>query len=57
MIRTPEKYLLTRTELEAAEGGIGALVFTTGFMLFGIGTVLGLSPKMALKAKAGTLGW
>ena len=57
IIKTPEKYLLTRDELYKAEGGTGGLALQVAVVGLGIGSVFASSARMTHLFRIGSFTW
>ena len=57
IIDAPEKYLLSQEKLFEAEGGYGGLSVQMLSILFGVGSVFAMSPRMSMYWKTGSMNW
>ena len=55
--QTPEKYLLSREQLYAAEGGTGGLALQFLVVTLGIGSIFASSPRMSHWFRTGAFTW
>jgi hypothetical protein len=57
IINTPEKYLLNKSELFEAEGGLAGLAVQCTAMLVGAGAVFASQGRISAAWKTGSLRW